>query len=76
MTLTNNGTSALKISSMNVTGQFGMTTTCKARVVPGANCTIKVTFSPQTQGAKSGTVTINDSASTQPQVIALSGDGT
>ena len=76
VTLTNTGKSSLKISSMNATGQFGMTTTCKASVAPGASCTIKVTFSPQTQGAKSGTVSINDSASKKPQVIALSGDGT
>jgi hypothetical protein len=76
VTLTNTGKSSLKISSMKATGQFGMTTTCEASVAPGANCTIKVTFSPQTQGAKSGTVSIDDSASTKPQVIALSGDGT
>ncbi|MGA2099417.1 MAG: choice-of-anchor D domain-containing protein [Candidatus Acidiferrum sp.] len=76
VTLTNTGKSSLKISSMNATGQFGMTTTCKASVAPGASCTIKVTFSPQTQGAKSGTVSIDDSASKKPQVIALSGDGT
>jgi hypothetical protein len=37
---------------------------------------ISVTFSPKTQGAKSGTVTINDSASSKPQVIELSGTGT
>jgi hypothetical protein len=76
VTLTNTGKSTLKISSMKATGQFAMTTTCKANVAPGASCTIKVTFSPQTQGVKSGTVSINDSASKKPQVIALSGDGT
>jgi hypothetical protein len=76
VTLTNTGKSALKISSVKVGGQFGMTSTCHASVAPGAKCTIKVTFSPQTAGAKSGTITLNDSASTKPQVIALSGDGT
>jgi hypothetical protein len=34
------------------------------------------TFSPKSQGAKSGTITINDSASSKPQVIELSGTGT
>lgn len=76
ITLTNTGKTALKISSMKATGQFGMTSTCHGSVSPGSNCTIKVTFSPLMSGAKSGTVTINDSASSKPQVIALSGDGT
>ncbi|HEV3307538.1 MAG TPA: FG-GAP-like repeat-containing protein [Candidatus Sulfotelmatobacter sp.] len=76
VTLTNTGKTELKISSMKSTGQFGMSSTCGASVATGANCTISVTFSPKTQGAKSGTVTINDSASSKPQVIELSGTGT
>jgi len=76
VTLTNTGKTELKISSMKAAGQFGVTSTCGASVAPGANCTISVTFSPKTQGAKSGTVTINDSASSKPQVIELSGTGT
>jgi len=76
VTLTNTGTTELKISSMKATGQFGMTSTCGASVAAAANCTISVTFSPKSKGAKSGTVTINDSASSKPQVIELSGTGT
>jgi hypothetical protein len=76
VTLTNTGKTELKISSMKVTGQFGMASTCGKAVTAGADCTISVTFSPRTQGPKSGTVTINDSASTKPQVIELSGTGT
>ena len=74
--LTNTGKTALTISLMKATGQFGITSTCGASVAPGANCEISVTFSPKTKGAKSGTVTINDSASSKPQVIELSGTGT
>jgi hypothetical protein len=76
VTLTNAGTTALKIASMKASAQFGMSSTCGSSVAPGANCAISVTFSPKTQGAKSGTVTINDSASSRPQVIELSGTGT
>jgi hypothetical protein len=76
VTLTNTGKTALTISSMKATGQFGMTSTCGTSVAPGANCAISVTFSPKTKGAKSGTVTINDSASSKPMVIELSGTGT
>lgn len=75
VTLTNAGKTALKISSMKATGQFGMTSTCGSSVAAGANCAISVTFSPKSKGAKSGTVSINDSASSKPQVIELSGTG-
>jgi hypothetical protein len=73
---TNTGKTALKISTMKVTGQFGMTSTCATSVAAGKTCSISVTFSPTTQGAKSGTITIEDSASSKPQVIVLSGTGT
>jgi hypothetical protein len=76
VTLTNTGKTALTISAMKATGQFGMTATCGASVAPAANCAISVTFSPKTKGAKAGTITINDSASSKPQVIELSGTGT
>jgi hypothetical protein len=76
VTLTNTGGAALKISSMGASAQFGVTSTCGARVAAGANCTISVTFSPNSQGAKTGRLTINDSASSKPQVIELSGTGT
>jgi hypothetical protein len=76
VTLTNTSKTSLTVSSMKATGQFGMNSTCGSSVAPGANCTISVRFSPKTKGAKSGTVTINDSASSKPQVIELSGTGT
>ena len=42
----------------------------------GANCSISATFMPQNAGAKSGAVSIADSASSKPQVIELLGTGT
>jgi hypothetical protein len=76
ITLTNTGKTELKISAMKAVGQFGMSSNCHASVAPGAKCEIDVTFSPKSQGAKSGTITINDSASSKPMVIELSGTGT
>ncbi|MFZ0320266.1 MAG: FG-GAP-like repeat-containing protein [Candidatus Sulfotelmatobacter sp.] len=76
VTLTNTGKAVLKISAMKASAQFGVSSTCGKEVAAGSNCVISVTFSPKTQGAKSGTVTINDSASSKPQVIELSGTGT
>ncbi|MGA8763156.1 MAG: FG-GAP-like repeat-containing protein, partial [Candidatus Sulfotelmatobacter sp.] len=76
VTLTNSGKTALTISQMKAAGQFAMISTCHASVAVGGKCTISVTFSPQSKGAKQGTVTILDSASSKPMVIELSGTGT
>jgi hypothetical protein len=75
VTLTNTGKAALTISSMKTTGQFAVTNTCGSSVPAGKNCSISATFSPKSAGMKSGTVTINDSASSKPMVIELSGIG-
>jgi hypothetical protein len=45
-------------------------------VAPGASCAISITFSPKSAGQYSGLITIVDSASSKPQVIELSGNGT
>jgi hypothetical protein len=76
VTLTNRGTAELEISSMEIKGEFGMKSTCGKSVAPGAICSINVTFSPQTQGLKAGTITLKDTASSKPQVIKLLGTGT
>jgi hypothetical protein len=76
VTLTNTGTTELKIQSMKASANFAMTSTCGARVAPGAKCTISATFSPTKQGALQGTITIIDNASSKPQVIELLGTGT
>jgi hypothetical protein len=73
VTLTNDGKASLSIRSVTTTGKFGATSTCGEAVAAKASCTISVTFSPEGAGAFSGTVQINDSASSKPQVIALSG---
>ena len=75
VTLTNEGKATLSISSIKTTGEFGATSTCGKGVAAKASCTISVTFSPKGAGEFSGTVQINDSASSKPQVIALSGRG-
>jgi hypothetical protein len=76
ITLTNTGLTGVKISSMKASAQFGVTSTCGKSVAPGAACTVSVTFSPTSKGAKSGTLNINNSASSKPMVIELSGTGT
>jgi FG-GAP-like repeat/Abnormal spindle-like microcephaly-assoc'd, ASPM-SPD-2-Hydin len=75
VTLTNEGKASLSITSITTKGEFGATSTCGKTVAAKTSCSISVTFSPKAAGAFSGTVQINDSASSKPQVIALSGKG-
>jgi hypothetical protein len=75
VTLTNEGKTTLFITSIKATGEFGKTSTCGKTVAAKASCTISVTFSPKSAAVFSGTIQINDSASSKPQVIALSGKG-
>jgi hypothetical protein len=76
VTLTNSGTSELKISSMKISTEYKLMTTCEKAVAPGANCAITATFSPTVKGPHAGTISIIDSASSKPQVIELLGTGT
>ncbi len=76
VSLTNTGSKALKIASMKASAEFGVTSTCGTSVAAGAKCSISVTFSPTQKGAKQGTITIIDSASSKPQVIEVLGTGT
>jgi hypothetical protein len=76
VTLTNTGGKALRIASMKASAEFAVTSTCGASVAAGGKCTISVTFSPTQKGAKQGTISIIDSASSKQQVIELMGTGT
>jgi hypothetical protein len=76
VTVTNTGTTPLKISSMQTSGPFAAVSTCGSSVAAGAKCKIEVTFLPPSQGEKSGLITLHDSASSKPQIIELRGIGT
>ncbi len=81
VTLTNNGTTALTINSISITGtnagDFSQTNTCPASLAGGGgNCTISVVFTPTTQAAESATLTIADTDPSSPQTVPLSGTGT
>ena len=75
VTLTNNQTVVLNISSIAATGDFGQTNTCGASLAAATHCAISVTFTPTTTGALMGTLTITDSASNSPQTVSLTGSG-
>jgi len=79
VTVTNNGGTALAITSIAVggtnPGDFIETTTCGSSLAASANCTITVTFKPTAGGARVAAVTLTDNAADSPQSIALNGTG-
>jgi hypothetical protein len=81
LTLTNAGTVALTINSINIEGtnksDYALTTnTCGATLAAGAKCTMTVTFTPSALGSRTANVTVTDNACGSPHVIPLSGKGT
>jgi hypothetical protein len=79
VTVTNNGNADLTSILISITGannsEFGQTNTCGSTLTQGSNCSINVTFSPTTGGAKTAAVQIADNAGNSPQTISLSGTG-
>ncbi len=75
VTITNTGTEILTVSSITISPNFTYTTHC-GTIQLGATCNIVVTFSPQSVGNISGTITITDNATGSPQTVSLSGVGT
>jgi trimeric autotransporter adhesin len=79
VSLTNNGTAALAITSIVTTGasnsDFSQANNCGSSLPVGASCMIGVTFTPSASGARSASITITDSATNSPQTLSLSGDG-
>lgn len=76
VTLTNNGTASLTISSTSASGDFARTTTCGAALAVNASCTLSVTFTPTAVGNRNGTLSITDNASGSPHTVSLTGTGT
>jgi len=80
VTLANNGTGTLSISSISATGDFGLGSTATScpyaggPVYPGSTCTIDVIFTPSQSGTRSGSVNITDNIS-PAQAVTLTGSG-
>jgi len=76
VTLTNYGKMALSVASIAASGDFSQTNTCGSSLAAEAGCTIGVTFKPTQRGARTGTLSITDSAAGSPQTVGLTGTGT
>ncbi len=79
VTVTNNQTTAVTISSVVASGDFAYTSgggaPCGASVPASGTCTLGVKFSPTVTGAISGTLTLGYGAGSSPQAVSLSGTG-
>jgi hypothetical protein len=78
VTLTNNGGVALMIQSMTASGDFSIvvgSNTCGASLAAGSACGMQIAFAPTAAGARTGNLTVTDSAGTSPQSLALTGMG-
>jgi hypothetical protein len=78
--LTNQGTAALSISSIALTGanaaDFTLGNPCHASLAAGAACNISVSFKPSASGTRVASLVVTDNAPASPQTVAISGTGT
>ena len=76
VTVKNTGNALLAISSISANGDFAVLgNSCSSSLAAGASCGIGLGFSPSALGARTGTLTIVDSAVGSPHTVPLSGTG-
>jgi hypothetical protein len=75
VTLWNNQTGALSISSIHVSAPYSQINNCGSGLAPNQKCTIDVTFAPTAKQYYSSTLVITDSAGNSPQTVMLTGNG-
>jgi hypothetical protein len=73
--MVNSGNTALSITSIQPSANFGVTDNCGTSLAAEGSCDLFITFTPPSAGPFTGTVTITDDASDSPQTINLSGTG-
>lgn len=82
VTVTNNGTAPLGVSSVSIGGAnagdwYLFEDTCRGHsIAVGGYCMVYVSFDPQAPGSRVGTLSIADSAPGTPQTVALTGTAT
>lgn len=81
VTVSNTGSANLTLQTLAIGGanaaDFARAGTCApgGSVAPAASCTIALTFTPQSTGERSGSLSITHNASGSPIAVALSGTG-
>lgn len=75
LTIANEGSAALEISSITLGGEFSSSFVTPATIAAGASVTLPVTYSPASVGTDSATLTIASNASATAYTLQLSGVG-
>jgi hypothetical protein len=75
VTLWNNQSGSLTISSIQVSPPFAQTNNCGTNMVAGQQCTLNITFTPTAKQYYSSSLVITDSAGNSPQTVSLTGNG-
>lgn len=75
LSVTNTGTIPVVPGATNVTGDFSVQSYCTSQLLPGESCTIYLYFSPKATGARTGTLSLVNTAEATPTTISLSGNG-
>ncbi len=74
VTVTSTGNWPVSISSISVgSNQFAESNNCPASLAVNASCTVELTFTPTSAGAKSTTLTINAAAPATDKIVTLNG---
>lgn len=77
--IVNIGDQILSINSISITGanasSFSQSNTCTPTLLPNANCSVSITFTPASVGALSATLQVSDNAPGSPQTLVLNGTG-
>ncbi|HEV2402397.1 MAG TPA: choice-of-anchor D domain-containing protein [Candidatus Sulfotelmatobacter sp.] len=75
-TIKNNGKSSLSMTSIIASSNYSISSNnCGSSLGAGKTCTVSVTFTPPIPNTINGSVTINDSDTTSPQTVSLTGTG-
>jgi len=76
ITVTNEGSSLLKLDPVTIVGDYSETDDCSSRnLTTGQHCTISIVFKPTIIGKSGGLLRIHDSDPWSPQTVALVGKG-
>lgn len=79
ITVTNIGSTTVTMNKINIAGVHGgsysETNNCGTTLAAGSNCTVNVTFTPQSKGVLAAAVDVGDTGGGSPQVVSLSGTG-
>ena len=77
VTLANTGNASIGLLSPVITGDFSVaTTTCGSSIAAGATCTVSVRFTPTADGARTGLLTLADTAAAHTITLSGTGHGT